>query len=73
MDRNKYITDQQVVDRAKAAVKIAIERKKALQLPFFIYDREDKKIYQVNPDGSKIIVADTANEERYSERCKKEA
>lgn len=64
----EYITDEQVVSRANAAVKIAIEKKKAMQTPIVTYDRKTQKIYQTNPDGSKTVIGDRSTRGRYSER-----
>ncbi len=70
MQRQDYITDEQVVIRANAAVRIAIEKKKAMQIPVVIYDRETQKIYQTNPDGTKTVIGERIKRGRYSERCK---
>lgn len=53
MNRNEYITDQQVVKRVQAAVRIELEKKKALDRPAVIYDRKTKMIYHVHSDGSR--------------------
>lgn len=70
MDREKYIPDEQVVKRANAAVKIAIERKKVTETPIVIYDRKTKEICTLNPDGTRYIVSERKTVGRYSERIK---
>ncbi|MGN0163561.1 MAG: hypothetical protein ACI4EA_08310 [Candidatus Ornithomonoglobus sp.] len=68
MQRQEYITDEQVVARANAAVRIAIEKKKAMQTPIVIYDSKTQKIYQKNPDGTKTVIGERIKRGRYSER-----
>ena len=46
-----YITDEQVVKRAKAAVRIEIERRFAMDLPVVFYDPVTDKIYNKFSDG----------------------
>ena len=58
MNREEYISDEQVVKRANAAVKIELDKKKAMNIPIAVYDRETKKIYEINSDGSKVEVGD---------------
>lgn len=70
MDK-KYITDEQVVKRANAAVRLDLEKKKAMDLPITVFDRKTQKIYQKNSDGTMIEVAERIRKGRYSERaCK---
>lgn len=68
MDRKEYITDEQVVERAKAAVKIAIEKKKVLGSPIVAYDSKNNEIYRINKDGSKTVLRKGIGGGRYSER-----
>lgn len=70
MERKDYIADEQVVKRATAAVKIALDKKKATDSPIVVYDRKTKKIYNVNADGTKSIVGERRTVGRYSERVK---
>ncbi len=69
MQETEYITDEQVVQRAKAAVKIAIEKKKAMGIPVAIYDSKTSTIYQIDSNGNKKAIAKISGG-RYSERCK---
>lgn len=72
MDKN-YITDEQVVKRANIAVKLEIEKKKAMDIPIALYDSETQSIYQENSDGTREVVAKRLREGRYSERISKKA
>lgn len=73
MERDKYISDEIVVKRAKEAVRIELEKKKAMDLPVVVYDREKQIIYQENSDGTRIEAGKRLREGRYSERIAKEA
>lgn len=75
MERNKYITDKQVVRRAKAAVRLAIEKKKVTGAPIVSYDCKSNKIYKINEDGSKTVLGDGIGRGFFSEqgRSNKEA
>lgn len=73
MERDKYISDETVVKRAKEAVRIELEKKKAMDLPVVVYDREKQIIYQENSDGTRIEAGKRLREGRYSERIAKEA
>ena len=73
MERESYISDEAVVKRAKAAVKIELEKKKALDMPITIFDRKTQTIYRVNSDGSKVAVGEKIRKGRYSERVEKKA
>jgi len=68
MKREEYISDEQVVKRVNAAVKIELEKKKAMDIPATVYDRKTQKIYQINSDGSKTEVSQRIRKGRYSER-----
>lgn len=70
MDRENYIPDDQVVKRANAAVKIAIERKKVIETPIVIYDRKTKEICKLNADGTRFVIGERKTVGRYSERIK---
>lgn len=70
MDRKDYISDAQVVKRANASVRLAIEKKKITQAPIVVYDRQTKEICHLKPDGSKVHVGTRTTVGRYSERKK---
>lgn len=71
MQNREYISDAQVVKRAKAAVKIELEKKKAMDIPVALYDRKTGEIYEENSDGSRKVVGKRLREGRYSERIEK--
>ena len=54
------ITDDMVVQRARAAVQIALEKNKALGVPSIVYDRKTQKIYELRSDGTRVPVAERA-------------
>lgn len=71
MDVN-HITDEQVVKRANAAVKLEIEKMKAIEAPVFVYDRKKQVVLRRNKDGTETEVAKRLRKGRYSERIAKE-
>lgn len=73
MGESNYISDEQVVKRAKAAVKIELEKKKAMDVPIAVYDRKTGIIYEENSDGTRSEVGKRLREGRYSERIAKKA
>lgn len=73
MKREDYISDALVVKRVNEAVRIELEKKKAMDIPVFIYDSETQIIYQQNSDGSKVEVGKRMRKERYSERVVQKA
>lgn len=73
MKREDYISDEAVVKRANAAVKLELEKKKVLDVPVVVYDRKTQTIYQENSDGTRVEVGKRIRKGRYSERIGKEA
>ena len=73
MKREDYISDETVVKRANAAVRIELEKNKALGIPAVIYDRESQIIYLENEDGTRTEVGKRMRKGRYGERVSKEA
>lgn len=73
MKREEYISDSQVVKRAIAAVKIELDKKKALDIPVAVLDRKTQTIYQINSDGSRVEIGGRMRKGRYSERIEKKA
>lgn len=73
MKRKEYIADEAVVKRVNAAVKIELEKKKAMDIPAVIYDRKTQIIYYENSDGTKVEAGKRMRKGRYSERVAKEA
>ena len=68
MNRGKYIPDELVIKRAKEAVAIELQKKKALNASAIVYDPATEKIYQLNSDGSRTPIAERLKKGRYSER-----
>ena len=73
MRREEYISDETVIKRANAAVRIELEKNRALGIPTVIYDRESQIIYRENEDGTRTEVGKRMRKERYSERVSKES
>ena len=73
MEMKEYISDEQVVKRANAAVKIELEKKKAMDVPIAVYDRKTQTIYEEDSNGSRKEVGKGLRRGRYSERISKEA
>lgn len=73
MRREDYISDETVVRRANEAVRIELEKNKALGIPVVVYDRKSQIIYQESDDGTRTEVGRKLKKERYSERISKKA
>lgn len=73
MKREEYITDEAVVKRVNAAVRIELEKKKAMDIPAVVYDRKTQMIYHENSDGTRVEVGKRMRKGRYSERIAKES
>ena len=67
-----YITDEQVVKRANAAVGLEIEKLKAMGAPVTIYDRKKQVVVRRNNDGTETEVGKRLRKGNYSERIEKE-
>ncbi len=63
-----YITDEQVVKRANAAVELEIEKLKAIDAPVIIYDRKKQVVLRRNNDGTETEIGKRLRKGRYSER-----
>ena len=72
MECESYITDAQVVKRAKEAVRIEIEKHKAMDNPIVVFESKTGLIYNENNDGSREIIGERLYKKRYSERLKKD-
>ena len=72
MKREEYISDETVIKRANAAVRIELEKNRALGVPAVIYDRESQIIYRENEDGTRTEVGKRMRTERYGERVSKD-
>lgn len=62
-----YVTDEMVVKRANAAVKLALEKNRALDIPSIVYDSKEKMIYELHSDGSRVAVGRPLKETRYGD------
>jgi len=62
------ITDEMVVRRVDGAVRIALEKNKAMGVPSIVYDRKTQKIYELRSDGTRVPVAERARKGRYGEQ-----
>ena len=69
MSLNDIIDDDDVVvKRVNAAVKIALKKNKAMDIPSIVYDRETQMIYELRSNGERVPVAKRSWKGRYSER-----
>lgn len=73
MRRNEYIPDDMVVHRANEAVRIELEKMKAMNIPAVIYDSKTQTIYHQYSDGTRVAVSGRLKRGRYSEYAKKKA
>ena len=73
MKREEYISDKTVVKRANEAIRIELEKKKALDIPIIVYDSETQTIYQEDSDGTRKEVGKRMKRGRYSEWSKEKA
>lgn len=73
LKREEYISDEAVIKRVNAAVKIELEKKKAMDIPAVVYDRKTQIIYHENSDGTRVEIGKRMRKGRYSERVAKEA
>lgn len=64
---NNYITDKEVVKRARAAVRLAIEKKKAIGAPIIAYDSDKREIYQLEPNGKRTVLRKIDGKKNYCE------
>ena len=69
MDRNNP-SDDDVVRLAREAVRIEVEKKRAMKLPVIVYDHADQKIYEVYADGTRKAVGSRLTRGHYSERTR---
>jgi hypothetical protein len=61
------ISDEVILRRANAAVRLALAKHKAMDVPSVVYDRKEQMIYQINPDGTRVPVGKKLREGRYGE------
>ncbi len=68
---NTKITDADVVKRVKTAIKIDIEKRKAMQAPVAVYDHETGSVYAEYSDGTRILMGSKIKRGSYGERNEK--
>lgn len=73
MKREEYITDEAVVKRVNAAVKIELEKKKAMDMSAVLYDSKTQIIYYENSDGTRVVAGKRIRKGHYSERISPKA
>lgn len=66
---NTNITDKDVVKRVKSAVKLDIEKKKAMNAPIAVYDPETGNVYALYNDGKKVLMGKRIKRGGYSEQA----
>ncbi len=69
MDGDNILSDEKIIERAVKAVELDIEKKRVLDAPIYVYDRNDKTVYQVKKDGTRIPVAKKLRKGSYCEQC----
>ena len=72
-DNYSELSDEVLTQRVDAAVRIALEKHKALGVPSIIYDRKEQMIYEVHGDGTRIPIAKKSRKGRYSEQIAEKA
>lgn len=70
--QSNYITDEQVMKRANTAVKLEIEKLKAIEAPVIVYDRKKQVVIRRNNDGTETEVGKRLWKGHYSEQISKE-
>lgn len=55
MKREEYISDSEVVRRAREAVRLELEKRKAMGLSSYVYDAKTRTIYRLKSDGSREV------------------
>lgn len=67
------LTDEEVVDRVQAAVRLAIAKQEAMGIDVIQYDPENGCFYVEEADGTHRIVKDGVKRVKYSDRAKGKA
>ncbi len=65
---NTKITDADAVKRIRTAVKINIEKRKAMNAPVAVYDPETGNVYAEYSDGKKFLIGNRIKRGSYSEQ-----
>ena len=64
----KTLTDEEVVGRVKAAVRLAIEKQEAMGIDIVRYDPKECCLYILNLDGTRTIVKENVKRVRRSDK-----
>lgn len=65
--------DSILVKKARLAVKLELQKKRALGLPIARFNPKTKEVYMENPDGSITPMGSTAEQGQYGERLNEKA
>ena len=61
------ITDDMVVQGARAAVRIALAKNKARGVSSVVYDCKAKTLYEIRSDGQRVPIREICDEQRAEE------
>ena len=68
MDSKRELTDEEVVARVQTAVKLAIEKQKAMGIDIVRYDPKANCLYTIDASGKRTVVQENVKRVRYSEQ-----
>ena len=66
-ETTREVSDEVILRRANDAVRLALEKHKAMDVPSVVYDRREQVIYKINADGTRIPLGKRSREGRYGE------
>ena len=67
LPENREISDKEADKRVKIAVKIDMEKKKAMNIPVAVFDSETGKIYAEYSDGTRVLMGSRIKRGVYGE------
>lgn len=53
-ERERTLSDAETVRRARKAVELELEKRRAMDMPIAVYDKKTRKVYACFADGTKI-------------------
>lgn len=65
---NSNISDKDVVKRVKSAVKIDMEKRKAMNAPIAVFDAESGNVYAEYSDGTRVLMGNRIKRGGYSDQ-----
>ena len=68
MMNKRELTDEETVARVQTAVKLAIEKQKAMGIDIVKYDPKSQCLYTVDSAGNRTIIQENVKRVRYSEQ-----